>query len=125
MQNISSNRNFGLVFFIVFLLIVIWPLKDNESIRIWAIVISFIFFILGILNSRLLTPLNLIWVKFGEYIGKILAPVVMGIIYFFVLTPIGILMRLIGKDLLKMKFSKENSYWIKREKNINSMKKQF
>ena len=125
MQNISSNRNFGLVFFIVFLLIAIWPLKDNESIRIWAIVISFIFFILGILNSRLLTPLNLIWVKFGEYIGKILAPVVMGIIYFFVLTPIGILMRLIGKDLLKMKFSKENSYWIKREKNINSMKKQF
>ena len=125
MQNISSNRNFGLVFFIVFLLIAIWPLKDNESIRIWAIVISFIFFILGILNSRLLTPLNLIWVKFGEYIGKILAPVVMGIIYFFVLTPIGILMRLIGKDLLKMKFSKDNSYWIKREKNINSMKKQF
>ena len=125
MQNISSNRNFGLVFFAVFLLIAIWPLKDEESIRIWAIIASSIFLALGIFNSKLLTPLNLVWTKFGEYIGRILAPIVMGIIYFFVLTPIGLLMRLIGKDLLKIKFSKDNSYWIKREKNITSMKKQF
>lgn len=125
MQNISSNRSFGLIFFIVFLLISVWPLKDGEQIRNWALVASSIFLILGIFNSKLLTPLNLVWIKFGETIGRIIAPIIMAIIYFIVLTPIGLFMRLAGKDLLKTKFTDNNSYWIKREKNIGSMKKQF
>tara|TARA_Y100000590_G_scaffold462635_1_gene627292 strand:- start:1169 stop:1468 length:300 start_codon:yes stop_codon:yes gene_type:complete len=97
----------------------------DGSLRIWPIPISFIFLVLGLLNSKLLSPLNLVWVKFGEFLGRIIAPIVMAIIYFVIVTPIGLFMRLIGKDLLNIKFLKNNSYWIKREKNIGSMKRQF
>ena len=125
MKKISSNRSFGLVFFIVFLLIGILPLFGEQSLRIWSIVVSLIFLILGTFNSKLLTPLNLFWVKFGELLGRIIAPLVMGVVYFVIITPIGLFMRLIRKDLLKIKFLNNNSYWIKRSKNIGSMKKQF
>tara|TARA_B100001167_G_C16691303_1_gene267133 strand:+ start:360 stop:737 length:378 start_codon:yes stop_codon:yes gene_type:complete len=125
MEKISSNRSFGLVFFIVFLLISIWPLFGGQSLRIWSLVVSLIFLFLGLLNSKLLSQLNLIWTKFGNFLGKIIAPIIMGVIYFLVLTPIGLLMRLGGKDLLKLKFSKNKSYWIKRKNNIGTMKKQF
>ena len=125
MKKISSNRSFGLVFFVVFLLVSAWPLFSEQSLRIWALVVSLIFLISGIFNSKLLTPLNLVWTKFGELLGKIISPIVMGIVYFAIITPMGIFMRLIKKDLLKTKFSNNNSYWIKREKNIGSMKKQF
>ena len=84
-----------------------------------------IFLVLGLLNSKLLNPLNIVWVKFGELLGRIIAPIVMAIIYFIIVTPIGLFMRLIGKDLLNIKFSKANTYWIKRKKKIGSMKKQF
>ena len=125
MEKISSNRSFGLVFFIVFLLISIWPLFGGQSLRIWSLVVSLIFLFLGLLNSKLLSQLNLIWTKFGNFLGKIIAPIIMGVIYFLVLTPIGLLMRFGGKDLLKLKFSKNKSYWIKRKNNIGTMKKQF
>ena len=125
MRKVNSNRGFGIVFFVVFLLISFWPLIDGESLRIWSLAVSLIFLVLGLLNSKLLTPLNLIWVKFGEIIGRIIAPIAMGVVYFIIMTPIGLFMRLIGKDLLRTKFSKNNSYWIKREKNIGSMKRQF
>ena len=125
MKKISSNRSFGLVFFAVFLLIGIWPLFNEQSLRIWSIIVSLIFLILGIFNSKLLTPLNLVWVKFGALLGRIIAPLVMGVVYFAIITPIGLFMRLIRKDLLKIKFLSNNSYWIKRSKNIGSMKKQF
>ena len=125
MEKISSNRSFGILFCIVFALIAVWTLMHNESLRFWAIPISMIFFILGLLNSKLLSPLNLIWIKFGELLGRIIAPIVMAIIYFIIVTPIGLFMRLIGRDLLKLKFLKNNSYWTKREKNIGSMKRQF
>ena len=125
MEKISSNRSFGLVFFIVFLLISIWPLFGGQSLRIWSLVVSLIFLFLGLLNSKLLSQLNLIWTKFGNFLAKIIAPITMGVIYFLVLTPIGLLMRLGGKDLLKLKFSKNKSYWIKRKNNIGTMKKQF
>ena len=125
MRKIGSNKNFGIVFFIVFLLIAIWPLMHGQSLRIWSLIISLIFLTLGLLNSKLLSPLNLIWVKFGEMLGIIIAPIVMGIIYFGIITPTGLFLHLIGKDLLQTKLSKKNSYWIKREKNINSMKRQF
>ena len=125
MEKIGSNRSFGIVFFIVFLLISIWPLLDEQSLRIWSLVVSSIFLVLGLLNSKLLTPLNLVWIKFGELLGRIIAPIAMGIVYFVIMTPIGLFMRLGGKDFLKTKPSKNNSYWIKRKKNIESMKRQF
>ena len=125
MKKISSNRSLGLVFFIVFLIISIWPLFDEQSLRIWSLIVSLIFLILGLLNSKLLTPLNLLWTKFGNLLGRIIAPIVMLIIYFVILTPIGLFMRLIGKDLLNTKFTNNKTYWIKREKNIGSMKRQF
>ena len=123
---ISSNRNFGLVFFVVFLIVALWPLKSGEDFRSWSLVLSIIFFILGVLNSKLLTPLNKLWFKFGILLGSIVSPIVMGIVYFLVVTPIGIIMRLLGKDLLKTnKIKSVSTYWIKRDKQHSTMKKQF
>ena len=125
MEKIGSNRSFGIVFFVLFLLICLWPLLNDNSIRIWSLVIAIIFLILGLLNSKFLTPLNRSWLKFGELLGRVVSPLVMGLVYFVILTPIGLFMRLIRKDLLGIKFSKKNSYWIKRDKNIGTMKRQF
>tara|TARA_Y100000816_G_C25645943_1_gene343642 strand:+ start:56 stop:433 length:378 start_codon:yes stop_codon:yes gene_type:complete len=125
MEKISSNRSFGLLFFIVFALISVWPIINGGTPRLWPIPFSIIFLVLGLLNSKILNPLNLAWVKFGEILGRIIAPIVMGIVYFLIITPIGLFMRLIGKDLLGIKFSENKSYWIKREKSIGSMKRQF
>tara|TARA_Y100000741_G_scaffold332308_1_gene288176 strand:+ start:81 stop:458 length:378 start_codon:yes stop_codon:yes gene_type:complete len=125
MKNIENNKSFGILFFIVFLLIAIWPVLESGSIRLWSILISLIFFILGIINSKILTPLKKGWIKLGEILGKFIAPIVMGFVYFIIITPIGILMRLLGKDLLNVKYNKNKSYWIKRSKNINTMKRQF
>ena len=123
---ISSNRSFGLVFFVVFLIVALWPLKSGEDIRIWSLALSIIFFSLGILNSKLLTPLNKLWFKFGILLGSIVSPIVMGIVFFLVVTPTSIIMRLLGKDLLKKnKIKSASTYWIKRDKQHNSMKKQF
>ena len=121
----SSNKSFGIVFFIVFLVIGFYPIINDGNYRAWALVISLIFLILGLLNSSILTPLNLIWFKFGILLGNIVAPIVMGIIFFFVITPIGITMRLFGKDLLNLKKNSKETYWINKDKNINSMRKQF
>ena len=121
----SSDKSFGILFCIVFLIISFWPIYNGETLRIWSLPISLIFLILALLNSNLLTPLNSIWIKFGELLGRIVAPIIMAIIYFIIITPIGLFMRLIGKDLLKLKFSKNKSYWIKRDKNIGPMNRQF
>ena len=126
MNNKSSNKSFGILFFIVFLGFGLWPLTKNLSPNIYLIIISIIFFILGLLNSKLLSPLNSFWIKFGELLGKIIGPVVMAIIYFLILTPISLMVRLFGKDLLGLKFSKQlKTYWIKRKKDLGSMDKQF
>ena len=125
MEKNDSNKSFGILFFIVFLLIAIWPIFASGPIRIWAIILSLIFLVLGLINSKLLTPFKKTWIKFGEILGKFIAPIVMGFIYFLIITPIGLFMRLIKKDLLSIKFHKEKSYWIKRSKNINTMKRQF
>ena len=125
MKNKDNNKSFGILFFIVFLLIAIWPVLESESIRVWSLAISIIFLVLGIINSKILSPLKKGWIKLGEILGKVVAPVVMGFIYFVVITPIGVLMRLFGKDLLNIKFNKNKSYWIKRAKDINTMKRQF
>ena len=125
MQKKENNKSFGILFFIIFLLVAFWPLINSEFIRLWALGIASIFLVLGITNSKILTPVKKGWVKLGEILGKIIAPIVMGFIYFIIITPIGLLMRLVGKDVLNLKFNKNDSYWIKRAKNINTMKRQF
>ena len=126
MKSKSSNRSFGLLFFIVFLVIGLWPLSKGESVHIYLILISIIFFALGLINSKILSPLNKTWIKFGEVLGIVIAPIIMAIVYFVVLTPISLIVRIFGKDLLGLKFSKkQDTYWIKRKKNLGSMKKQF
>ena len=122
---IGSNRSFGVVFFVLFLLISIYPLINQENIRIWSLFISFIFLILGILNSKLLTPLNKLWFKFGILIGKIVSPLVMVTIFFLVVTPIGLLMKIIKKDVLNLKFNDKKSYWIEKTEAKSKMKNQF
>ena len=122
---ISSNRSFGIVFFIVFILIAFYPLINQEEIRIWSVLISLFFLILGIINSKILTPLNKVWFKFGIFLGKIISPIVMGLIFFLVVTPIAFLMRMLQKDLLNLKFSKNNSYWIEKIEPKSKMKNQF
>ena len=121
----SSNRGFGIVFFIVFLLVAFYPLINSGEIRIWSLTISMIFLILSLLNSKTLTPLNNIWFKFGIFLGKIISPLIMGVIFFFVVTPIGLIMRLLRKDLLNLKYNKDKSYWIKNNGPKSKMKNQF
>ena len=123
--NKSSNKNFGIVFFIVFLLIAIYPLTYSGEIRLWSIIISFIFLILALLKSKILTPLNNLWFKFGIFLGKIVSPLVMGVIFFFVVTPIGFIMRLLGKDLLNLKYNSNDTYWIEKKGIKSKMKNQF
>ena len=122
---IGSNKSFGIVFFIVFLVIGIWPLLSENNIRIWSLILSLIFLILSLFNSSFLTPLNKLWFKFGILLGKFMAPLIMGIIFFIVVTPIGLIMRLFNKDLLKLKFNSDKSYWLKRDKIKSEMKNQF
>ena len=122
---ISSNKNFGIVFFIVFLLIAIYPFLVGNDIRIWSLLISFVFLILGLINSKILTPLNKLWFKFGLFLGKIVSPLVMGFIFFIVVTPIGIIMRLFRKDLLNLKYNQKKTYWIVKAGPKSKMKNQF
>ena len=123
---LGSNRSFGIVFFIVFVLIAIYPLINQEELRIWSLIISFLFLFLGLLNSKILTPLNKLWFRFGLFLGKIISPIIMGVIFFLVVTPIGLLMRLFGKDVLNLKLNKkESTYWIEKNGPKSRMKNQF
>ena len=126
MHKRSSNRSFGLVFFFVFLVIAFWPTLNSGFPNFYLILLSLVFLFLGLINSKFLTPLNNLWIKFGELLGMIIAPVVMGLVYFIILTPISFLIRILGKDLLNLKYSNKNeTYWIKRKKNTGTMDKQF
>lgn len=122
---ISSNKNFGIVFFIFFLLMALYPLSQNGEIRVWSAMISLIFLFLGLLNSKILTPLNKLWFKFGIFLGKIISPLIMLMIFFLVITPIGLLMRIFGKDLLNLKYNKNKTYWIEKSGPKSKMKNQF
>ena len=122
----NSNRSFGLLFFIVFLGIGLWPLKNGQEINIYLIMISLFFLTLGLINSKILSPLNMAWIKFGEILGIVIAPIIMALVYFIILTPISLIVRMLGKDLLGLKFfKKQDTYWIERKKKLGSMKKQF
>ena len=126
MNNKSSNKSFGILFFIVFLGFGLWPLTKNLSPNIYLIIIASCFLILGVIDSKILTPLNNLWIQLGEFLGKLIAPVVMALIYFFILTPVSLIVRVFGKDLLSLKFLKEQeSYWRQRKKDIGKMDKQF
>ena len=126
MKKNTQNRSFGLLFFIVFLAFALWQLTKKGEINLYLISIASIFLILGLLNSKILTPLNKSWIKLGELLGRIIAPIIMGIVYFIILTPVSLLVRLFGKDLIGMKFNNNlKTYWIKRKKNLGTMDKQF
>ncbi len=124
-KSINSNKSFGILFFVVFFLYGIWPILSSNEIRIWSLSMGIIFLILGLLNSKLLTPFYNLWIKLGTLLGRIVSPIVMFLVYFVFITPLAVIIRLFGKDLLRKKFNKSPSYWIKREKNIGTMKKQF
>ena len=122
---IGSNKSFGIVFFIVFLLVALYPLINNGDLRIWSFIIAIIFLILGLINSKVLTPLNKFWFKLGLLLGKVISPLIMGIIFFLVVTPTALIMRIIGKDLLNLKFNNKKSYWIEKTGPKSKMKNQF
>jgi len=120
----KDNITFGVLFFILFLIIGIYPLKSGGVIRIWSVVLSSLFLIITIIRPNLFTFLNRLWIQFGILLGKIISPVVMGLVFFFVVTPIGILVRILKKDVMGLKRG-ASSYWINREDKVQSMKKQF
>ena len=125
MKSKGSNKSFGIVFSIFFLIIALYPLVNGEGIRVWSIIVSLIFLFLGLIKSKILTPLNKIWLNFGIFLGKIVSPLVMGVIFFLVVTPIGILMKILKKDLLNLKFNNNKSYWIEKNEPKSKMKNQF
>ena len=122
---LPTNRNFGIVFSIVFLIIALWPLLKQNDLRLWSLSISGIFFVLGLLNSKLLAPLNKIWFKFGMLLGSFIAPIVMGIVFFLVVTPTGFIMKLLRKDLLNLKKNEKETYWLDKDNSNSSLKNQF
>ena len=122
---IGSNKSFGIVFFIVFLIISFYPLINQENIRVWSLIISLIFLLLGLSNSKILNPFNKLWFKFGMILGRIISPIIMSIIFFLVVTPIALIMKLSKKDLLNLKFNKTSTYWIEKSGPKSKMKNQF
>ena len=122
---IGSNKSFGIVFFIVFLIIALYPMLKGQDLRLWSLIISFIFLILGMINSSILNPLNKIWFKFGILLGNIISPIVMAIVFFGVVLPTGIMMKILRKDLIGLKKNNKNTYWIEKKSQMTSMKNQF
>ena len=121
----SSEKSFGIIFAFLFFLYGIWPLLSATEIRVWSVIAAVVFLALAFLQPKLLKPLNHYWIKLGEILGKIIAPLIMALVFFTIVTPISFIVRILGKDLLKLKFTNENSYWLKRSKNVNTMDKQF
>ena len=121
----SSNRSFGVVFFLFFLIVSIFPLLNDGNIKVWSIMLAVTFLILGILNSVILTPLNKTWFKFGILLGNVISPIVMGIVFFAVVTPTGLIMRIVGKNLLSLKKDNKKSYWVEKSPIKSKMKNQF
>ena len=123
---LASNRSFGLVFFLFFFIIALWPLKSDSDIRIVPLLISFIFLILGLVNSNLLKPLNFIWMKFGLMLGKFMNPIIMGFVYYLTVVPVGLILKILNKNLLNIKKNNDQkSYWITKKKSQSTMKNQF
>jgi hypothetical protein len=122
---IGTNKSFGIVFFLFFLIVSLFPLLKDENIRIWSLIIALTFLILGLLNSKILTPLNKIWFKFGILLGSFISPIVMGVVFFIIVTPTSLIMKVLGKNLLNLKKDNKKTYWIERSKIKSKMKNQF
>ena len=122
---LPTNRNFGLLFFVIFLIIAFYPILKDENIRYWSLIISLIFLVLGVLNSSLLTPMNKVWIKFGFFLGKLVTPIVMGLIFFLIVTPTSLILKIMGKDVLRLKKNKSETYWLNKENYKSTMKDQF
>ena len=122
---IGTNKSFGIVFFLFFLIIAIYPLLESGGIRFWSFILSLIFLILGLINSEFLTPLNQLWFKVGLLLGKLISPIVMGLVFFIVVTPTGLIMKLLKKDILKLRKNSSKTYWVERPKIKSEMKNQF
>lgn len=118
----GSNRSFGVLFSIVFLLIAFWPILESHSlndVKIWSLIVSLVFLILAIIKSKILTPFNIVWIKFGNFLGKIIAPIILAILFFLVVTPIGLLLRIFNKDILNLRITKNlKTYWLTRDFKI-------
>ena len=121
----SSSKSFGYLFFGVFLALAVWVYVKNQNLNFWLIGISLVFLVLTLIKSKLLDVLNDLWIKFGELLGKIVAPILMSIVFFLIVTPIGFILKIVKKDLLKLKFNNDKSYWVEKSKTIESMDKQF
>tara|TARA_X000000950_G_scaffold178870_1_gene217052 strand:- start:4890 stop:5288 length:399 start_codon:yes stop_codon:yes gene_type:complete len=122
---IGTNKSFGIVFFLLFLIISIFPLFKDGEIRIWSLFIGIFFLVTGLMNSKILTPLNKFWFKFGILLGSFVSPIVMGIVFFTFVTPTSLIMRVLGKNLLNLKKGNKKTYWIERSKIKSKMKNQF
>ena len=122
---VSSNRSFGIVFFLFFFIVSIFPLFKDQDIRVWAAIIALIFLILGLMNSPVLSPLNRVWFKFGILLGNFISPIIMGLVFFTVVTPTAFLLRAFGKDSLNLKKNNKKSYWIEKSTIKSRMKNQF
>ncbi|MFL2932176.1 MAG: SxtJ family membrane protein [bacterium] len=122
----GSERNFGIVFSVVFLFFSFYPNFSYEKIRLWSLVVSVLFFLISIFQPSILKSLNFLWFKFGILLGRIISPIIMALVFVFAIIPTGIIIRLMGKDPLQRKFLKnKNSYWIPRKISRQSMKNQF
>ena len=112
----SSNRAFGVVFTAVFLIVALWPLLSGQSPRIWALAVSGLVLLITVAVPGLLTVPNRLWMKFGLLLHRIISPVVLAILFYVVVTPMGLIMRAFGKDPLRLKREvSDPSYWIRRE----------
>ncbi|MBX2859796.1 MAG: hypothetical protein KTR14_01080 [Vampirovibrio sp.] len=113
----GSDRNFGWTFAVVFLVLgIAIPLLKHEAIQIWPFWVSGVFAVITMVAPKLLAPLKLIWFKFGLLLHKIISPIILGIIYYGIFTPTGLILKMLGKDLLRLKLDKSaNTYWIHRE----------
>ena len=125
----SSDRSFGLVFSIFFFLIAVFPLLSGGAMRLWALIFAICFLFIAIISPGMLAPANRIWMKFGDLLHRISSPIALGIVFFVAVMPIGLLMRLLGKDQLRLRFDPTaESYWIRREPPgpaANSLNNQF
>ena len=112
----SSDRAFGGVFVVVFLIIGLWPLVRSNELRWWALVTSAVVLLVTVVAPSWLKTPNRLWTKLGLLLHRIVSPIVLGVLFYVVVTPIGLLMRAVGKDSMRMRpGASPESYWIKRD----------
>ena len=124
-SKIASNKSYGIIFFVFFLILALYPLFYDKNIKVWFLIIALIFLTLGLINSYILSPLNKIWFEFGVLLGNFISPIIMGLVFFAVVTPTSFIMKVFGKNLLNLKRTDKKSYWIEKSTIKSKMKNQF